>query len=155
LIRVSAGVWDGDPRVVDRTLAHQGRRVKHISGFSGFSPRGPWEAPAFIDFLNRDSICMPDEVSFPSVGLIGNRVLGPLVWFAGGMEVPELFLSTTVAWKCCASYPTKSFCCFVAVYQLQASRLEHRPHFCRKTEAPARRSSSVFGFLFENRRRQA
>ncbi len=78
MIRVSADVWDGDPRVVDRTLAHQGRRVKRISGFSGFSPRGPWEAPVFIGFLNRDSMCMPGEVSFPSVGLIGNRVLGPL-----------------------------------------------------------------------------
>ena len=91
---------------------------------------------------------------------------GASVWFAGGMEVPELFLSTTVAWKHYASYPTKSFCCFVAVCQLQASRQgsrgfrffaksraagispgpEHRPHFCRKTEELAWQRFLVFDF---------
>ena len=64
-------------------------------------------------------------------------------WFAGGMEVPELFLSTTVAWKHYASYPTKSFCCFVAV----CPGLEHRPHFCRKTEELAWQRFSVFNFF--------
>ena len=122
MIRVSAGAWDGDPRVVDRTLAHQGRRVKHISGFSGFSPRGPWKAPAFVGFMQpcyhihaRRSLLSFRRADWESSS-------GASDWFAGGMEVPELFLSTTVAWKHYASYLTKSFRCFVAVYQLQASR---------------------------------
>jgi len=39
-----------------------------------------------------------DEVSFPSVGLIGDRALDA-VWFAGGIWCPGFSLSTTVARK--------------------------------------------------------